>query len=344
MGQLLSEPVTEKTSHEGNDKFVMYGASSMQGWRVHMEDAHAAIPYNATTNASYFAVFDGHGGSYAAKYSSENHHKKIFESNAYKANRICEALRRANFAIDEDLRHDEAYANDCSGCTAIVAVLTSKNVLYVSNAGDSRAVISTSNGKAIPLSHDHKPTNATESARIRNAGSYVEFGRVNGSLALSRALGDLGFKDNNQLPPEKQAVTADPEISEHELTDNDEFMILACDGIWDCLTNQEAVDCVRFKLTERKQLKTICEEMMDLCLTKKSDATGIGCDNMTMIIVAFLRKRSMDAWYDCMAQKEVTMPKCQSPVQGEPDFKKPRVDDRVPPALDDDTNISGKST
>jgi protein phosphatase 2C family protein 2/3 len=75
---------------------------------------------------------------------------------------------------------DPSFDNDNSGCTAVAALLTKDNVLYVSNAGDSRAVISTKNGKAIPLSQDHKPKHPKEEQRIRNAGAYVENGRVNG--------------------------------------------------------------------------------------------------------------------------------------------------------------------
>lgn len=79
----------------------------------------------------------------------------------------------------------------------------------MSNAGDSRAVISTKDGRAIPLTQDHKPKHPKEAQRIKNAGGYVENGRVNGSLALSRALGDFNFKNNTQLTPDHQAVTGE---------------------------------------------------------------------------------------------------------------------------------------
>lgn len=88
---------------------------------------------------------------------------------------------------------------------------------------------------------------AVEITRIRNAGGYVEYGRVNGgnrgtifvlqttnlcsgNLALSRAIGDFEFKKNHALPPEEQIITANPDVTEHQLTDEDEFLILACDG------------------------------------------------------------------------------------------------------------------
>lgn len=76
------------------------------------------------------------------------------------------------------------------------------------NAGDSRAVISVA-GVAEPLSYDHKPANESELRRILAAGGYVEFGRVNGNLALSRALGDFLYKQNKELPEEEQVCAFD---------------------------------------------------------------------------------------------------------------------------------------
>lgn len=69
-----------------------------------------------------------------------------------------------------------------------------------------------------------------EKNRITAAGGFVDFGRVNGNLALSRAIGDFEFKKSAELPPEQQIVTAFPDVEEHELTDEDEFLVLACDG------------------------------------------------------------------------------------------------------------------
>ena len=94
----------------------------------------------------------------------------------------------------------------------MAAILTKNNVLYVSNAGDSRAVISTKNGRGIPLTEDHKPKHPKETQRIKNAGGFVENGRVNGSLALSRALGDFKFKNNPNITPDHQAVTGKENI------------------------------------------------------------------------------------------------------------------------------------
>src|ERR1700749_4481515 len=73
-------------------------------------------------------------------------------------------------------------------------------------------------------------THAGEKARITAAGGFVDFGRVNGNLALSRAIGDFEFKKTAELPPEQQIVTAYPDVTEHEITADDEFVVIACDG------------------------------------------------------------------------------------------------------------------
>ncbi|PHZ17887.1 PP2C-domain-containing protein [Rhizopus microsporus ATCC 52813] len=302
MGQTLPEPNKEKYTSEGNDKKVMYGASCMQGWRANMEDAHTALTSYANTGASFFAVFDGHGGSQVASYSGKTLYKKIMNSPAFEKGRYRETIRSGYYAIDEELKRDPELMNSNSGCTAVVAIVTKNDVLY-SNAGDSRSVISTRDGKGVPLTQDHKPKHPDEHTRIKNAGGFVENGRVNGHLALSRALGDFTFKSNTQLTPDRQAVTAEPDIIEHLITDHDEFMVLACDGIWDCLSSQEVVDFIRCKLCEHKSLGIICEELMDFCLSETDNYSGIGCDNMTVIIVAFLRKKTPQQWYDWMASK-----------------------------------------
>ncbi|KAI7864593.1 phosphatase 2C-like domain-containing protein [Spinellus fusiger] len=307
MGQTLSEPNTIKSSEEGGDQRIIYGMSCMQGWRPTMEDCHTLLPSYRDTQTSFFAVYDGHGGNAVANYSRHSLHTTLFHSQYFARHRYRDALKGAYLAVDDQMRQGKSPLHpinaDMSGCTAVVALLTKENVLYVCNAGDSRAVISTTAGKAIPLSKDHKPHYRPEHQRITQAGAYVECGRVNGSLALSRALGDFHFKRNPHLPPEKQAVTAAPDITEHELTDKDEFVVLACDGIWDCMTNQQVVDFIRRGLKEEMPLKGVCEKLIDACLAKENTVTGIGCDNMTVIIIGFLRKRTHSGWHHWMATK-----------------------------------------
>jgi len=130
-----------------------------------------------------------------------------------------------------------------AGCTAVVAIIT-KTHIYCANSGDSRCVL----GRAFTtheLSDDHKPDNIEERERIEAAGGFVEEGRVRGILSLSRALGDLEYKQSGHLPVEKQMITCVPDRDSVERKNDDQFLILACDGIWDCLTSQEAVQMTR---------------------------------------------------------------------------------------------------
>jgi len=185
---------------------------------------------------------------------------------------------------------EEEWRGPGAGCTAVCAMVRCGE-LIVANAGDSRCVLSRA-GQAIALTQDHKPMDPEEFARITKAGGFVADGRVNGSLNLSRALGDLEYKQSKELPPEEQMVTAAPEIRREKLQSSDEFIILACDGIWDVLTNQEAVEFVRERLLAGKTPKQVCEEACDHCLAEDTGGCGKGCDNMS-IVVAVLRDSTL---------------------------------------------------
>eukprot|EP00744_Colponema_vietnamica_P001408 GILI01002328.1.p1 GENE.GILI01002328.1~~GILI01002328.1.p1 ORF type:complete len:338 (+),score=109.19 GILI01002328.1:70-1083(+) len=177
-----------------------------------------------------------------------------------------------------------------AGCTAVVAVVHENN-LFVGNAGDSRCVLCR-DGKAVAMSMDHKPELPSERSRIVSAGGSVSLdGRVNGNLNLSRAIGDLEYKKNPRLRPEQQIITAYPEIRVEQLTDKDEFLVLACDGVWDVMTNQEVCDFVRERLNRGMKVSSIVNEIFDRCISPDPSATtGVGCDNMTCVIVVFKRQ------------------------------------------------------
>ncbi|XP_039954778.1 probable protein phosphatase CG10417 isoform X1 [Bactrocera neohumeralis] len=221
---------------------------------------------------------------------------------------IEEAENSSVYSSDEEIEEEEeedeetALANEqfCadmieepgkdSGCTAVVALLNGRD-LYVANAGDSRCVVCR-NGKAIDMSLDHKPEDEEESARIIKAGGRVTLdGRVNGGLNLSRAIGDHAYKMNLELPAEAQMISALPDVRKLIITPEDEFMVLACDGIWNYLSSEEVVDFVRQRLKDdSKKMSQICEELFDTCLAPNTIGDGTGCDNMTAVIVRFESK------------------------------------------------------
>lgn len=148
-----------------------------------------------------------------------------------------------------------------SGCTAVVALICGRE-LFVANAGDSRCVVCR-DGKVVEMSFDHKPEDDIELNRIRKAGGRVTLdGRVNGGLNLSRAIGDHGYKNNKDLSAEEQMISALPDLKRLALEPSDEFMVLACDGIWNYMTNEEVVGFVKTRIDAGKlSLAEICEEV-----------------------------------------------------------------------------------
>ena len=205
MGQTLSEPVTTKESAFCQNDMFKVGSSCMQGWRVHMEDSHThilSLPQDPGT--SFFAVYDGHGGANVAQYAGKNLHKFIIKRPEYKSN-IEEAMKKGFLDIDKAMQEEETLKEQMAGSTAVTILIKDKK-LFCANAGDSRAV-GCINGDVEVLSMDHKPNNDGELKRICAGGGWVEFNRVNGNLALSRALGDFIFKRNNSKVAEEQVVT-----------------------------------------------------------------------------------------------------------------------------------------
>lgn len=316
MGQSLTLPDTTKDSGDGEEppKGLSWGYSGMQGWRPSMEDAHFAVPSlsgTGWTDTAAFGVMDGHGGETVARFCA--HHLPV-AIGRFPSGDTSRALTDAFHLMDVCLaRYDGELYNfvagggdswnpamrtnpDWTGCTANVCLVRPSTVV-VANAGDSRAVLCRG-GMAVPLSEDHKPNMPGELERIQLAGGFVEMHpvgtmvhyRVNGNLNLSRAIGDLEYKKNARLQPRQQIICSTPDVCTYPRQPTDEFLIIACDGVWDVMGNQEAVDFVRRRLHrgDGRSLSSIAEDMLDHCISPDLSRTnGIGGDNMTVIIVAF---------------------------------------------------------
>lgn len=333
MGEFLSVPNKEKISDEGENSQLKFASCGMQGWRKRMEDSHITDLCVGGTNCNVFGVFDGHGGREVAqwvkkKFTDELIKNKNFNSQNYgKAltenfmrmdvlmvdnqgkQELKEESRKSKLDDEKSSKNQEKNKNemfrslfdpkaqdDCdvamfTGCTATVCLFDDKKA-YFANAGDSRIIIS-KGGVAYSMTVDHKPESDEERIRIYKAEGWVSEGRVKGNLNLSRSLGDLEFKQNKKISPEEQMITANPEITSCELKDLD-FIFLGCDGVYDCLTNQEVVDFINSRLKKNPNIKLtkILEEMLDQIIAPDIyTETGVGCDNMSSVLIQFKKKK-----------------------------------------------------
>lgn len=290
MGNFLDKPITEKETFESSveGKHIKFAVSAMQGWRKDMEDAHITQNrFPGAPNMSLFSVFDGHGGSLIANQSKQRLVEVLqkmegFTQAVSQPQKLGEYMRKAYLEMDAEMREmpEVVREEDTSGCTALSVLITDTHIICA-NSGDSRSVMATG-GVTVELSFDHKPTNPDERARIENAGGTVSQKRVDGDLAVSRALGDYNYKKTAGCRPEEQKVSAEPEIKVVERKPEDEFVILACDGIWDVMSSDDANNFVRTLMMEgEKSLPLICEEILDECLLRNSR------DNMSVIVVVF---------------------------------------------------------
>ena len=338
MGEFLSTPNKTKDSFDGENNFVRFGSSAMQGWRYRMDDAH--INSLSNSNLDIFGVFDGHGGKEVSQFVKNHFIQEFMTNQNTKLENFQNSLIETFLKMDELLKtrkgkleliqlhklskkEDEEQdkknrnkkknfyeifapkkAENCdiakiTGCTACVCIINEKSkIMYFANAGDSRAVIC-KKGIGYQMTHDHKPDLSKEKNRIYKSRGWVNVGRINGNLNLSRSLGDFEYKQDKNLNPKEQIISAFPEINIEIIDDSCEFIIIACDGIWDCLTPQEACNYVRNRLYDEKtglpknniKISKIIEEMMDEVISDDlTKENGIGSDNMTCIIIQFKNK------------------------------------------------------
>ncbi|KAL1998349.1 hypothetical protein VTN02DRAFT_6356 [Thermoascus thermophilus] len=265
------------------------------------------------TDNGYFAIFDGHAGTFAAEWCGKKLHLILEDIMRKNPNTpVPELLDQTFTSVDQQL---EKLPLKNSGCTAVTAVLrwedrvpssqsatgssaiapaaavaaqadaksenaetptqtklqeatTRQRVLYTANVGDARIILCR-NGKALRLSYDHKGSDENEGKRIANAGGLILNNRVNGVLAVTRALGDAYLKD---------LVTGHPYTTETVIQpDVDEFLILACDGLWDVCSDQEAVDLIRHIPDAQEASKVLVDHAL----------ARFSTDNLSCMVIRF---------------------------------------------------------
>ncbi|KAH0575885.1 Protein phosphatase 2C [Spironucleus salmonicida] len=270
-----------------------FGASTTTGRRPSNEDAHTITHLNSKLPCQFVAVYDGHGGASAACYASTTLHT-ILQAQKTFPDDIKKSFITAFTTTDKNYIKQENSSDifSSAGCTACACLLTPTHA-YFANAGDARAIIS-KNDQIVQITTDHKPSLPSERARIEQFGSCVveqpgDCPRVAGMLAVSRAIGDAPFKGCG--------VVALPDVFSEELQGVD-FIVLACDGVWDVLTNEEVQQIVKICLKMPGNASSVREKILKQGVEKLLESTNFrdnACREAEQILVQLAESVSAPA-------------------------------------------------
>ena len=283
--------------------------SSMGNVRDYNEDTITATKVILNNDQNdyfyFFGVYDGHGGKGCSYYLKDNLHKNITEFSSL-------GIKLAIDKTEEDFKKEEGLnengeIKDSSGSCGIIAMIKDKKCI-IANVGDSRLVIY-KNNKISFTTEDHKPGSEIEKKRIEAAGGKIyqtpslfplfQNGKeieipwrvLPGRLSVSRTFGDIEAKDE-KFGGMKGVVVALPDITEIELNEEYNFIVLGCDGIFDVLSNEELLECIQIVLREKKMTEFIGDEdVHELCgdfaaMIIKCALAKDSFDNVSCIVIA----------------------------------------------------------
>eukprot|EP00871_Galdieria_phlegrea_P002231 jgi/Galph1/3008/GphlegSOOS_G1682.1 len=281
-------------SNTFSNEFLEHGVYSTIGKRKEMEDRHSSritsIHQNNTKQTlGLFGVYDGHGGTFAADYCAQHFTDFLLKHPKFPDD-IEGALKEACQQFDSQLLEESEKKKTYSGCT-LNFVVVSRQYLLCCNVGDSRAVLSRK-GQVIPLSKDHNISNAAEVLRVKNSGGFITHRGINDYMLVTRAMGDLDLKGHkHRLFPdmnlEDDLVISTPEITCIQSSMDDEFLIIACDGLWCRINDMQAVKLAYKVLRKYGSAKIAAKYLVQTALSMGSS------DNITVMIVILHRQELM---------------------------------------------------
>lgn len=268
---------------EANLSRVSYPVSvcGIKNTRRRMEDRHVIIHDLGTfcgvedeMHSSYYAVFDGHGGVDAANYAASHLHRNIVQHPLYLTD-LSTAMKDSFKTTDQDFLDRCSRDGIKSGCTAICCIVRN-HVLYMAWVGDSQAII-VRQGMPILCMEIHKPERQDERQRIEEMGgsvTYQDGWRVNNAVGVSRAIGD---------PEYKKWISSDADVCSIPLNGTEDFLVVACDGLWDSMSPSDVTAVVYHHIVERtKDIDSVATQLVHHAKDQGSR------DNISAILV-FLR-------------------------------------------------------
>lgn len=286
MGAVLGKPITSQLLQRKGNKKYMVGASEMQGFRINMEDQmQISCEMPSHPKLAVYGVFDGHAGERASLMLSK---ELILRLDALSDPTNEQQLSECVQKMDADFLKKEDEREDGSTCVFAIVEQTGDDEFEITavNVGDSRVVLIREDGTTEGLTEDHKPENEEESQRIMLAGGRVHMNRVDGQLAMSRAIGDWQYKQDASKPLNKQKVIAVPDIQKTK-TNSKSILLVCCDGIVEQLTNEEVGEFLYDLETKRKtegedkDPAMFSKKLLDYSLAKGSK------DNHSAIVIYF---------------------------------------------------------
>lgn len=261
------------------------GSHDEQGRRDTMEDTHihldvvsveGSAPYR---KVSYYGVYDGHGGKTTADLVKEQLHNAIFASQEFQDGKAEDSLSLGFQQVDKIVVEKANTEGWMNGTTAVVAMILD-GTLYVANVGDAEACLVSVEGDEVKevtnLTYPHKASDSAEKKRIEELGGHVFFGRVFGALAVARAFGDSRYK---QPKTSQNFVSVEPFLKTLVLDHTHKYLILACDGLWDVCTHEQASAFVHSAFKTGKTSQQVAQELVKHALDLRTD------DNVTVVVV-----------------------------------------------------------
>jgi len=250
----------------------------MEDTHIHLDETNHESP--AFKRVAYYGVYDGHGGITTADIVAEILHTQIFATPEFLEGKPEEALNQG-FQIVDKIVVERANAEGwMNGTTAVVGMVVD-GTLYIANVGDAEACLvsvdgSNTVGEVLELTYPHKASDADEKQRIEDLGGHVFFGRVFGSLAVARAFGDSRYK---QPKTSQNFVSVEPFLKSVTLSTSHKYIILACDGLWDVCSHDEAAKFVHNAFVSGKNASEVSVALVQHALDLRTD------DNVTAVVV-----------------------------------------------------------
>ena len=299
---------SENEFNNSNELIKAYAYNTSEGnIREYNEDTITVTKINLNTKEKndycyFFAVYDGHGGNGCSLYLKNNLHKNISEFSV-KGLKSAIEITEDNFLTKKAIDNDYNLV-DTSGSCGIILLIKNKKCI-IANIGDSRLVIF-KNKRVIFSTKDHKPNTYMEKRRIEKAGGSVyqttaaipiyQNGKLieipwrvcPGGLSVSRTIGDIESKEE-MFGGKKGVVVALPDITEFDLNDEFNFIVIGCDGIFDVLSNGEIIDCIKMVLKlnkgKNKKINELCGDFAAMII--KSALAKESFDNVSCIVIVF---------------------------------------------------------